>query len=120
MVLPVAHGSIGEMPYPSMIQDLRHEIELMVTLGSGGKNIPAAEAVKHIRGYAVGLDMTRRDSQSGVKKLGRPWCTAKGFDHALPISPIHAVSANGVIEQGDIQLHVNGVLHQHGDINQII
>ena len=119
-VLPVAHGSIGEMPYPSMTQDLHHEIELVVALGSGGKNISAAEAVKHIWGYAVGLDMTRRDLQGEAKKLGRPWCTAKGFDHSAPISPIHAVSATGVIEQGDIQLHVNGVLRQHGDINQMI
>ncbi|WP_395826638.1 fumarylacetoacetate hydrolase family protein [Collimonas sp.] len=119
-VLPVVHGSIGEMPYPSMTQDLHHEIELVVALGSGGKNIAAAEAVKHIWGYAIGLDMTRRDLQAESKKLGRPWCTAKGFDYSAPISPIHPVSTTGVIEQGDIQLHVNGVLRQHGDINQMI
>lgn len=119
-VLPVAHGSIGEMPYPSMTQDLHHEIELVVALSTGGKNIPAAEAVKHIWGYAVGLDMTRRDLQGEAKKLGRPWCTGKGFDHSAPISPIHPIGATGVIEQGDIHLDVNGALRQKGDINQMI
>jgi fumarylpyruvate hydrolase len=119
-VLPVAQGSIGEMPYPSKTQDLHHEIELVVALSSGGKNIPAAEAVKHIWGYAVGLDMTRRDLQGEAKKLGRPWCTGKGFDYSAPISAIQPAGSHGLIEQGDIHLNVNGTLRQQGDISQMI
>ncbi|MFC5475856.1 fumarylacetoacetate hydrolase family protein [Paraherbaspirillum soli] len=119
-VLPVAHGSIGEMPYPPLTLDLHHEIELVVALGSGGKNIPAAEALQHVWGYAVGLDMTRRDLQTEAKKLGRPWCTAKGFDYSAPISPIHPVAKTGLIEQGEIHLNVNGKLRQQGNINQLI
>jgi fumarylpyruvate hydrolase len=119
-ILPVAHGTIGEMPYPSLTKDLHHEIELVVALGSGGKNIPAAEAVKHIYGYAVGLDMTRRDLQAEAKKLGRPWCTSKGFDYSAPISPIHPFSITGPIEHGSISLGVNGQPRQQGDINQMI
>ncbi|PUA16998.1 fumarylacetoacetate hydrolase family protein [Glaciimonas sp. PCH181] len=119
-VLPIADGSIGEMAYPSQTKDLHHEIELVVALGSGGKNIPAAEAVKHIYGYAVGLDMTRRDLQAEAKKLGRPWCTGKGFDQSAPISTIRPISATGEIAQGPIQLSVNGQPRQKGDINQLI
>ena len=119
-VLPVAHGSVGEMPYPTMTKDLHHEIELVVALASGGKNIPAADAVKHIYGYAVGLDMTRRDLQAEAKKLGRPWCTSKGFDQSAPISAIRPISVTGPIEHGPIQLNVNGQLRQQGDINQLI
>ena len=119
-VLPVARGNIGEMPYPPMTKDLHHEIELVVALASGGKNIPAAEAVKHIWGYAVGLDMTRRDLQGEAKKLGRPWSTSKGFDFSAPISSIHPLGVAGIIEQCDIYLNVNGVLRQQGNIDQMI
>lgn len=119
-ILPVAHGSIGEMPYPSITRDLHHEIELVVALGSGGKNIPAAEALKHIYGYAVGLDMTRRDLQAEAKKLGRPWCTSKGFDYSAPISAIRPFSVTGPIAHGAIRLNVNGQTRQQGDINQLI
>lgn len=119
-VLPVAHGTVGEMPYPAMTKDLHHEIELVVALSSGGKNIPAAEAASHIYGYAVGLDMTRRDLQAEAKKLGRPWCTSKGFDQSAPISSIHPVSVTGPIEHGAIHLNVNGQARQTGDINQLI
>ncbi|KAF3996115.1 fumarylacetoacetate hydrolase family protein [Glaciimonas immobilis] len=119
-VLPVAQGSVGVMPYPTMTSDLHHEIELVVALGSGGKNIPAAEAARHIYGYAVGLDMTRRDLQAAAKKLGRPWCTSKGFDQSAPISSIQPINATGLIKQGAIQLSVNGQLRQQGDINQMI
>jgi len=119
-VLPVEHGSIGEMPYPSLTKDLHHEIELVVALGSGGKNIPAAEAVKHIYGYAVGLDMTRRDLQAEAKKLGRPWCTGKGFDYSAPISAIRPLSVTGPIAHAAISLNVNGQTRQQGDISQLI
>ncbi len=117
-VLPVADDSVGEMPYPSRTQDLHHEIELVVALKSGGKNILAADAVKHIFGYAVGLDMTRRDLQGEAKKQGRPWSTGKGFDYSAPISSIHPSS--DLKTSGSIQLAVNGQARQQGDIAQLI
>jgi fumarylpyruvate hydrolase len=119
-VLPVAQGSVGEMPYPGMTSDLHHEIELVVAIGKGGSNIPAADAQQHVWGYAVGLDMTRRDLQGEAKKLGRPWCTGKGFDHSAPIGPIHPVAGTGPINSGDIQLNVNGETRQKSDIDKLI
>lgn len=119
-VLPVAQGSVGEMPYPAMTHDLHHEIELVVAIGKGGRNILAAEAMQHVWGYAIGLDMTRRDLQGEAKKLGRPWCTAKGFDHSAPIGPIHRLTGTGPITGGAITLTVNGVSRQEGDIAQLI
>ncbi|MGS0741967.1 fumarylacetoacetate hydrolase family protein [Glaciimonas sp. GG7] len=119
-VLPVTQGNIGEMPYPSVTQNLHHEIELVVALGSGGKNIPAEQALSHIYGYAVGLDMTRRDLQAEAKKMGRPWCVSKGFDQSAPISAIRPIGVTGVIAQGPIKLNINGEPRQQGDINQLI
>ena len=80
-VLPVAEGETGRMPYPSLTKDLHHEVELVVAIGKGGSDIKAADAMDHVWGYAVGLDMTRRDLQGEAKKLGRPWDIGKGFDH---------------------------------------
>jgi fumarylpyruvate hydrolase len=117
-VLPVPHGAIGEMPYPPMTSDLHHEIELVVAIGKGGNNIAAVDALQHVWGYAVGLDMTRRDLQGEAKKLGRPWCTGKGFDHSAPIAPIH--SAKGAITPGEIRLTVNGVPRQKSNIDKLI
>lgn len=119
-VLPVAHGATGEMPYPGMTSDLHHEIELVVAIGKGGKNIAAADALDHVWGYAVGLDMTRRDLQGEAKKLGRPWCTGKGFDHAAPIAPIHPVSETGHISSGEIRLAVNGQSRQKSTVDKLI
>ncbi|WP_019140367.1 fumarylacetoacetate hydrolase family protein [Noviherbaspirillum massiliense] len=119
-VLPVQEGQLGEMPYPSLTSDLHHEIELVVAIGKGGKNIPAADAPGHIWGYAVGLDMTRRDLQAEAKKLGRPWCTAKGFDHSAPIGPIHPVSKTGLINAGGIYLNVNGSPRQKSNVDKLI
>jgi fumarylpyruvate hydrolase len=119
-VLPVPHGSVGEMPYPSMTSDLHHEIELVVAIGKGGKNIAAADAVKHIWGYAVGLDMTRRDLQGESKKLGRPWCTGKGFDHSAPIAPIYPIAKTGPMTKGAIHVNVNGAARQKSDIEKLI
>lgn len=118
--LPVAHGAIGEMPYPSMTSDLHHEIELVVAIGKGGKNIAAANALEHVWGYAVGLDMTRRDLQGEAKKLGRPWCTGKGFDNAAPIAPIHPVTETGHIAKGEIRLTVNGQPRQKSTVDKLI
>ena len=119
-VLPVPQGTIGEMPYPSMSNDLHHEIELVVAIGKGGRNISAADAAQYVWGYAVGLDMTRRDLQGEAKKLGRPWCTGKGFDHSAPIGPIHPVADTGLLARGAIHLQVNGVPRQRSDINKLI
>jgi fumarylpyruvate hydrolase len=119
-LLVVPDGVTGEMPYPPLTADLHHEIELVVAIGKGGSNIPAAEANQHIWGYAIGLDMTRRDLQSEAKKQGRPWDTGKGFEHSAPIGTIHPVTQTGVIEQGAISLNVNGVRRQSGDINMLI
>ena len=119
-VLPVPHGSIGEMPYPSMTNDLHHEIELVVAIGKGGKDIAATNALEHVWGHAVGFDMTRRDLQGEAKKLGRPWCTGKGFDLSAPIAPIHPVSETGDVSKGEIRLDVNGISRQKSDIEKLI
>lgn len=119
-VLPVASGSVGEMRFPSMTGDLHHEIELVVAIGKGGKDIAAIDAERHVWGYAVGLDMTRRDLQAEAKKLGRPWCTAKGFDQSAPIAPIHPIEATGWMTHGAIHLNVNGAPRQKSDIDKLI
>ena len=119
-VVPVAEGETGVIDYPSLTQNFHHEIELVVAIGSGGRNIAAADGFKHIYGYAVGLDMTRRDLQGEMKKQGRPWCIGKGFDQSAPIGPIHPASATGELSRGAITLSVNGELRQKGDLNQLI
>jgi fumarylpyruvate hydrolase len=96
------------------------EIELVVALKSGGKNIAAADAMKHVYGYAVGLDMTRRDLQGVAKKLGRPWEVGKAFDHAAPITPIHPADRIGHPVKGAIWVDVNGQRRQTGDLAQMI
>lgn len=119
-VLPVAEGETGIMPYPGMTQDLHHEVELVVAIGKGGSNISAAQAPEHVWGYAIGLDMTRRDLQAAAKKAGRPWSTAKGFDCSAPIGPLRPASQTGWIAQGSIRLDVNGAARQHSDISKLI
>ena len=119
-VLPVADGTVGEMAYPPLTTNLHHEIELVVAIGSGGRNIAAADAARHIWGYAIGLDMTRRDLQNDMKKQGRPWCIGKAFDQSAPIGPLHAISQTGALTTGAITLAVNGVQRQTGDLAELI
>lgn len=119
-VLPIMPGSIGEMHYPPKTADLHHEIELVVAIGKGGRDIQAADAQSHVWGYAIGIDMTRRDLQGEAKKLGRPWCTGKGFDESAPIGPVHPVGRTGVIKSGAIYLNVNGAPRQRGDVDMLI
>ena len=119
-VLVVSPGVVANLPYPSLTQNLHHEIELVVAIGTGGKDIPVDQAQAHIFGYAVGLDMTRRDLQSDMKAQGRPWCIAKGFDHSAPIGPITPKAAAGDIGHAAINLQVNGVPRQQGSIDQLI
>ena len=113
-------GEIGTLPYPSLTHNLHHEIELVVAIGVGGQNIKAADAAHHIFGYAVGLDMTRRDLQNDMKKQGRPWCIGKAFDASAPIGPITPAAQAGDITQADIDLSVNGQERQRSQIAQLI
>ncbi|MBE2262392.1 MAG: fumarylacetoacetate hydrolase family protein [Burkholderiaceae bacterium] len=119
-VLPVDAGATGEMPYPSLTKNLHHEIELVVAIGIGGRNISAADAARHIYGYAVGLDMTRRDLQNEMKKQGRPWSIGKGFDLSAPIGPITPLAQAGDIHRAGISLQVNGVDRQRSSVDKLI
>ena len=110
----------GRFPYPSQTTDVHHEVEIAVMLKSGGKDIPLSEALDHVFGYALSLDMTRRDLQSEMKKLGRPWEIGKAFEHSAPVGPVHPVSKIGHLDHGSITLKVNGELRQKGDLNQMI
>jgi len=113
-------GETGHMPYPSLTKNLHHEIELVVAIGKGGKNIKAADALSHIYGYAVGLDMTRRDLQNDMKKQGRPWCIGKGFEHSAPIGPITPAAQAGDVEHAEIYVQVNGEDRQRSHVSQLI
>lgn len=119
-LLVVKPGETGNMPYPTLTKSLHHEIELVVALGKGGKNIAAADAHKHIFGYAVGLDMTRRDLQNEMKKLGRPWSISKGFDHSAPIGAITPAADAPDIASAEILLQVNGQQRQRSQIAKLI
>uniref|UniRef100_UPI0030ED85EF fumarylacetoacetate hydrolase family protein n=1 Tax=Roseobacter sp. HKCCA0882 TaxID=3120337 RepID=UPI0030ED85EF len=117
---PDSLDASGEMPYPVGTSDLHHEIEMMVALKSGGRDIALEDALSHVWGYGVALDMTRRDLQGEAKKLGRPWEIGKSFEHSAPISPLLPVSQVGHPSTGEITLHVNGALRQEGDLAQMI
>ncbi|WP_299483837.1 fumarylacetoacetate hydrolase family protein [uncultured Roseibium sp.] len=110
----------GEFPYPPHTSDVHHEVELLVGLKSGGTNIALSDALNHVWGYGVSLDMTRRDLQGEMKKMGRPWEIGKAFERSGPVGPLHPVSEVGHPDQGRIALTVNGDLRQEGDLNQMI
>ena len=110
----------GEFPYPPHSSDVHHEAEVAVMLKSGGSNIPLDAAESHIFGYALSLDMTRRDLQGAQKKMGRPWEIGKAFERSAPVGPIHPVSKTGLLNEGAISLKVNGEVRQEGDLNQMI
>ncbi|MFZ9299011.1 MAG: fumarylacetoacetate hydrolase family protein, partial [Hylemonella sp.] len=118
--LVVEPGQTATMHYPSLTKDLHHEIELVAAIGVGGKNIKAADAKKHIWGYGVGLDMTRRDLQGEQKKLGRPWCIGKTFDEAAIIGPITPAAQAGDVDKAEIWLQVNGKDRQRSDVTKLI
>ena len=119
-LVPVADGQTGTIPYPSRTANLHYEMELVVVLGKGGKDLSVEQASECIWGYALGLDMTRRDLQGEAKKQGRPWEVGKAFDQSAPIGPIHPRSATGLLERGAIWLDVNGQRKQASDISQMI
>jgi fumarylpyruvate hydrolase len=108
------------VPYPSRTANLHHEIELVVALGSGGRDVDPGDARELIYGYAVGNDLTRRDAQAAMKEQGKPWDIAKGFDHAAPVTAIAPVSDIGHPERGRIWLEVNSAPRQEGDIADMI
>jgi fumarylpyruvate hydrolase len=116
----VAAGETGAMDYPTLTSNLHHEIELVVAIGTGGRNIKAADAKKHIFGYGVGLDMTRRDLQGEMKKQGRPWCIGKAFEQSSPIGPITPIGQAGDVEHAEIWLQVNGKDRQRSNVNKLI
>ena len=113
-------GQTVDMPYPTLTNNLHHEVELVVAIGKGGANIAAADAHLHIYGYAVGLDMTRRDLQNEMKKQGRPWCIGKGFDFSAPIGPITPAAQVPAIHNAAIALQVNGQDRQRSTIAKLI
>ncbi|MFZ9285627.1 MAG: fumarylacetoacetate hydrolase family protein [Burkholderiaceae bacterium] len=119
-IVVVPQGQTGSIPYPSLTKDFHHEIELVVAIGTGGRNIKAADAHKHIYGYAVGLDMTRRDLQGEMKKQGRPWDIGKSFDHSAPIGPITPVAQAGDVNNAAIWLQVNGADRQRSNVAKLI
>ena len=110
----------AELPYPDKTKDFHFEIELVVALKSGGKSIAAADALKHVYGYAVGLDMTRRDLQSEMKKAGRPWEIGKSFEQSAPCTALHPAEKIGHPAKGAIWIDVNGERRQTGDLVQMI
>lgn len=110
----------ADFPYPPRSNNVHHEIEVAVCLSKGGKDIPLASALDHVFGYAVCLDMTRRDLQEECKKAGRPWEIGKAFEHSAPIGEIIPVSEIGHPDKGAVILKVNGEVRQQGDLNQMI
>jgi len=119
-VVAVPEGTTGAIAYPPLTTNLHHEIELVVAIGKGGRNIDAADAASHIWGYAVGLDMTRRDLQNEMKKQGRPWCIGKAFEQSAPIGTLVPFAQTGELLQGAITLAVNGQVKQKGDLRELI
>ncbi len=119
-LVAVADGQTGSIDYPSLTADLQHEVELVVAIGRGGRDIAPAQAAGHVWGYAVGLDMTRRDLQTQMKQAGRPWEVGKAFEQSAPIGPLHPVQQVGLLGQGAITLAVNGQPRQRGDLADLI
>ena len=119
-VFPVAYGAVVELPYPEMTEDFQYELELVIAIGKAGKNIAAADATHYVWGYAIGLDMTRRDVQAEAKSLRRPWDTGKAFEQSAPIGPIHPAAEVGAAGNRAIELSVNGKLKQKSTVDKLI
>ncbi|MDM0043975.1 fumarylacetoacetate hydrolase family protein [Variovorax dokdonensis] len=116
----VDEGQTGTIAYPSLTKNLHHEIELVAAIGKAGKNIKAADALQYIYGYAVGLDMTRRDLQGEMKKQGRPWCIGKAFEQSAPVGPIVPAARAGDVANAEIWLQVNGQDRQRSHVSKLI
>jgi fumarylpyruvate hydrolase len=116
----VTVGTVADHPYPSLTKNYHHEVELVAALRSGGTNIAAEQALDHVYGYALGLDMTRRDLQNGMAAEKKPWEIGKSFDHAAVLGPIHPAEKTGHFAKGAISLAVNGVVRQSSDLDKMI
>ena len=110
----------GDVPYPSATAELHHEVEMVIALASGGRDIPVEHALEKVYAYGIGLDLTRRDLQATAKKNGSPWDTAKGFDCSAPVPSLHRASDIGHPANAEISLHVNGTLRQQADIADMV
>ncbi|MDU9391949.1 fumarylacetoacetate hydrolase family protein [Pseudomonas sp. zfem002] len=119
-VVPVADGQTLELPYPTQTSNYHYEIELVAAIGKGGRDIALDQASQHVFGYAVGLDMTRRDLQMQMREMGRPWEIGKAFDASAPIAPLHPASQVGHPAQAGIWLQVEGADRQRSDIDKLI
>ena len=116
----VVIGAVADHPYPSLTKNYHHEVELVAALKSGGTNIPPEQALDHVYGYALGLDMTRRDLQNGMAAEKKPWEIGKSFDHAAVLGPIHPVAKTGHFTKGGISLAVNGTVRQDSNLDKMI
>ncbi|TFW00519.1 FAA hydrolase family protein [Oxalobacteraceae bacterium OM1] len=116
----VTPGQTADHPYPPLTKNYHYEIELVAALNKGGRNIPIGEALNHVYGYAIGLDMTRRDLQRAMGDQKKPWEIGKSFDRSAPIGPIHPVAKVGHFTQGGIWLKVNGETKQSADLKMMI
>jgi len=116
----VAPGTVADHPYPPLTRNYHYEVELVAALNKGGRNIPIATALDHVYGYALGLDMTRRDLQRAMGDEKKPWEIGKSFDKSAPIGPLHRVAQTGHFTQGRIWLKVNGQVKQNADLKQMI
>jgi fumarylpyruvate hydrolase len=116
----VAPGTVGDHPYPTLTDNHHYEVELVAALDKGGRDIPVAQALSHVYGYALGLDMTRRDLQRGMGDQKKPWEIGKSFDRSAPIGPVHRVAQVGHFPEGTIWLKVNGQTKQNANLNQMI
>lgn len=119
-IVPIADNGAANIPYPSQTENYHYEIELVVAISKGGKNISAEQAAQHIYGYAVGLDMTRRDLQTQMREIGRPWEIGKAFDFSAPIGTLYPIEQTGEIHAAEIHLTVNGNTKQRSNISHLI
>lgn len=119
-VIPVAYGETLSLPYPSRTQNYHYEAELVAAIGRAGSDIPVEQALDHVWGYAVGLDMTRRDLQMKMREMGRPWEIGKAFDASAPVGPLHRASDVGHPEQAELWLTVDGETRQRSNVSHLI
>ena len=119
-IVPVVAPEVGRIRYPMATSNFHHEMELVVAIGKAGANVAVENANDYVFGYAVGLDMTRRDLQNEMREKKRPWDIGKSFAQAAPIAPIHPVAQTGLLSRGAITLDVNGARRQQGDLSDMI
>ena len=119
-IVPVSAGKAASIPYPGQTANYHYEAELVVLIGKGGRDISVDDAVNHIYGYAVGLDMTRRDLQMKMREQGRPWEIGKAFEQSAPIGPIVPVAQAGDAENAEISVQVNGIDRQRSTVGKLI